>query len=88
MKCIEAKTGRTLIEIDVEKERTPRLITIVEGALVAILGYEKPASDLEWVVSESLYPKFEKGLGWIPEEGRHEKLFGIKVKWIGKENEA
>lgn len=88
MKCIEAKTGRTLIDIDVEHERTARLITIVEGALVAILAYEKPMKDLEWVVSESLYPKFEKGLGWIPEEGKHEKLFGIKANWVGKENEA
>lgn len=87
MKCIEKKTGKVLIEINVEKERERRLITVVEGALVAVFAFEKPMGDLKWEASESLYKKFEKGLGWLPSEGRHEKLFGIECDWVGR-NEA
>ena len=87
MKCIEKKTGKVLIEINVEKERERRLITVVEGSLVAVFAFEKPMADLKWEVSESLYKKFEKGLGWLPSEGRHTKLFGIECDWVGR-NEA
>lgn len=88
IKCIDVNKGKTIVTLDVGDVKARQLITIVEGALVAILAYERPLKELEWEIPGNLYEIFEKGLEWIPEEGRHNKLFGIKAHWIGKGNEA
>lgn len=79
------KEGRALITIDVTKLRSNAIVTIAEASLVAVLAYEKPLTELEWNIPEDLYPKFEKELGWVPEEGKHDTLFSIKVNWVAKE---
>lgn len=88
IKCVDVSRGKTIVSLDVGGVKARQLVTIVEGALVAILAYERPLKELEWEIPGSLYEVFEKSLGWIPEEGRHDRLFGIKAYWIGKENEA